>query len=144
VVPISDWARSLAVVESLCGTIYMAILVVRLIRLHLTHAGCRVDRGTVRRRPVSVAALAWLVASALGFCVVAAVPAVAYGQSLEPRAYSNVPVGLNFALAGYLYTQGSVGTDATLPIKDFTVRTNGPSSPTCAPSTSGANPASST
>ena len=65
--------------------------------------------------------LAWLVASA-----VAAVPAVAYGQSLEPRAYSNIPVGLNYALAGYIYTQGSVGTDASLPIKDFTVRTNGP------------------
>jgi len=62
-----------------------------------------------------------LVASA-----VAAVPAVAYGQSLEPRAYSNIPAGLNYALAGYIYTQGSVGTDASLPIKDFTVRTNGP------------------
>jgi outer membrane putative beta-barrel porin/alpha-amylase len=80
----------------------------------------------VRRRPVSAATLAWLVASALGFSVVATVPAVAYGQSLEPRAYSNIPAGLNFALAGYLYTQGSVGTDASLPIKDFTVRTNGP------------------
>jgi hypothetical protein len=35
-------------------------------------------------------------------------------------------VGLNFALAGYFYTQGNVGTDASVPIKDFTVRTNGP------------------
>jgi len=56
----------------------------------------------------------------------AAGPAVAYGQDLEPRAYVNTPIGLNFALAGYFYTQGNVGTDASVPIKDFTVRTNGP------------------
>jgi Ion channel/Double zinc ribbon len=39
VVPVSDGARSQAVLESLCGTIYMAILVARLIGLHLTHTG---------------------------------------------------------------------------------------------------------
>jgi outer membrane putative beta-barrel porin/alpha-amylase len=72
------------------------------------------------------APLSCLVTLALGLGALAAVPATAYGQSLEPRAYSNVPVGLNYALAGYLYTQGSVGTDASIPIKDFTVRTNGP------------------
>src|SRR5574341_284303 len=38
VVPITDGARSLAVLEGLCGTIYMAILVARLIGLHLAHA----------------------------------------------------------------------------------------------------------
>ena len=63
---------------------------------------------------------------ALGIGALATTPTVAYGQDLEPRAYVNTPVGLNFALAGYFYTQGSVGTDASLPIKDFTVRTNGP------------------
>jgi hypothetical protein len=39
VVPVTDGARSLAVLEGLCGTIYMAILVARLIGLHLAHAG---------------------------------------------------------------------------------------------------------
>jgi hypothetical protein len=39
VVPVTDGARSLAVLESLCGTIYMAILVARLIGLHLTQTG---------------------------------------------------------------------------------------------------------
>jgi len=72
------------------------------------------------------AILARLAALALGIGALAAVPAVAYGQDLEPRAYVNTPVGLNFALAGYIYTQGGVGTDASLPIKDFMVRTNGP------------------
>jgi hypothetical protein len=38
VVPVTDGARSLAVLEGLCGTIYMAILVARLIGLHLAHA----------------------------------------------------------------------------------------------------------
>ncbi len=38
VVPITDGARSLAVLESLCGTIYLTILVARLIGLHLAHA----------------------------------------------------------------------------------------------------------
>ena len=41
VVPVTDGARSLAVLEGLCGTIYMAILVARLIGLHLAHAGSR-------------------------------------------------------------------------------------------------------
>ena len=72
------------------------------------------------------AGLSRLVASALGIGALTATPTVAYGQDLEPRAYVNTPVGLNFALAGYLYTQGAVGTDASVPIKDFTVRTNGP------------------
>jgi len=36
VVPVTDGARSLAVLEGLCGTVYMAILVARLIGLHLS------------------------------------------------------------------------------------------------------------
>lgn len=78
------------------------------------------------RRRARRAILAWLVVSALGTSALAAAPTVAYEQDLEPRAYVNTPVGLNFALAGYFDTQGSVGTDASLPVKDFTVRTNGP------------------
>jgi len=39
VVPLTDGARSLAVLESLCGTIYMAILVARLIGLHRSQNG---------------------------------------------------------------------------------------------------------
>jgi hypothetical protein len=29
-------------------------------------------------------------------------------QDAEPRAYANAPVGLNFLLAGYAYTQGKM------------------------------------
>jgi hypothetical protein len=44
--------------------------------------------------------------------------AAAEAQDLEPRAYANTPVGLNFVLAGYSYTQGDVALDASVPIKD--------------------------
>jgi len=39
-------------------------------------------------------------------------------QDLEPRAYSNTPVGMNFLIAGYAYTFGDVTFDASTPIKD--------------------------
>ena len=39
-------------------------------------------------------------------------------QALEPRAYSNSPVGTNFLLTGLAYSQGDVALDASLPIKD--------------------------
>jgi len=38
-IPVTDGARSFAVLEGLCGTIYMAILVARLIGLHLAQIG---------------------------------------------------------------------------------------------------------
>jgi hypothetical protein len=41
-----------------------------------------------------------------------------YAQELEPRAYTNTPVGLNFLTAGYAYSSGGVATDPALPIKD--------------------------
>ena len=38
-------------------------------------------------------------------------------QSIEPRSYSNAPVGVNFLIGGYAYTRGGVSFD-TLPITD--------------------------
>jgi hypothetical protein len=40
----------------------------------------------------------------------------AIAQQLEPRAYTNLPVGLNFLLAGYAHSQGDVLLDPSLPI----------------------------
>ena len=42
-------------------------------------------------------------------------------QDLEPRTYSNAPVGLNFFIAGYGYTSGGVATDPTLPLENANV-----------------------
>ena len=49
----------------------------------------------------------------------------ASAQDLEPRTYSNIPVGLNFVIAGYSYTAGNVATDASLPLDDVAVETHG-------------------
>ena len=49
----------------------------------------------------------------LGF---AALSFSAHAQDLEPRAYSNSPTGLSFAIAGYAYAKGTVLTDPSLPL----------------------------
>ena len=44
---------------------------------------------------------------------------------MEPRSYSNLPVGLNFVLLGYGHTTGSVALDASAPLQDGEVTTDG-------------------
>ena len=39
-------------------------------------------------------------------------------QDIEPRAYSNAPVGVNFLIAGYAYTRGGLAFDPSLPVTD--------------------------
>jgi hypothetical protein len=46
----------------------------------------------------------------------------ASAQELEPRAYTNTPVGLNFAVAGYAYSQGGVALDPSVPLTDASIR----------------------
>ncbi len=46
-------------------------------------------------------------------------------QDLEPRAYSNIPVGLNFIIAGYVYTAGGVLFDPAIPIENANIRIHG-------------------
>jgi len=48
----------------------------------------------------------------------------AQAQQLEPRSYTNLPVGLNFLIAGYAYTEGKMAFDPSLPIVDAKFRTN--------------------
>ncbi|MGZ5055452.1 MAG: transporter [Methylobacter sp.] len=42
----------------------------------------------------------------------------AHAVDSDPRSYSNIPVGLNFLIAGYAYTSGSVSASPSIPIKD--------------------------
>jgi hypothetical protein len=56
-----------------------------------------------------------------------------YGQALEPRSYVNTPVGINFLLAGYGYTQGNVAFEASSPIKDARSTSTAATSPTRGP-----------
>jgi len=54
--------------------------------------------------------------------LVAAAPAVA--GEIEPRAYVNTPVGINFLLAGYVYSDGDLSTPGASPLKDAQIRTH--------------------
>jgi len=60
------------------------------------------------------AARLFVLVAAVWVLAVAAVPACA--QDIEPRAYSNAPVGVNFLIAGYAYTRGGVAFGPQLPI----------------------------
>ena len=59
-----------------------------------------------------------LVTRAACVCVLAASASIAGAQSIEPRAYSNAPVGVNFLIGGYAYTRGGVSFDTSLPLTD--------------------------
>jgi hypothetical protein len=47
-----------------------------------------------------------------------------HAQDLEPRAFANTPVGLNFLIGGYAYSKGTVGTDPSIPLEDTEVKTH--------------------
>jgi len=63
---------------------------------------------------------------ALLACIVWAIAVVpaADAQEIEPRSYSNAPVGINFLIAGYGYTQGGFPTDTGMPITDPKLETS--------------------
>ena len=48
----------------------------------------------------------------------------AHTQDLEPRAYTNTPVGMNFLLVGYQYSQGGLLFDPAVPITDADANVN--------------------
>jgi len=51
-------------------------------------------------------------------CSLLAGLSTACAQDVEPRAYSNAPVGVNFLISGYAYTQGGLSFDPSLPVKN--------------------------
>ena len=63
-----------------------------------------------------------LAAVVLFVMTVSAAPFSVHAQDLEPRAYSNLPVGLNFVLGSYGYTRGGVAADASVPLEDANIR----------------------
>ncbi|HEX7249761.1 MAG TPA: transporter [Burkholderiales bacterium] len=54
--------------------------------------------------------------AAAGLCLALFAVASAHAQNLEPRAYLNTPVGMNFLIAGYTYSSGGLSTDPALPL----------------------------
>src|SRR5215831_10214705 len=57
-------------------------------------------------------------AAALVVATLVALGSGAAAQDLEPRAYVNTPVGMNFLVAGYGYAAGGVATDPALPLQN--------------------------
>jgi len=52
------------------------------------------------------------------------ITSVAFGQEMEPRAYSPAPVGTQFVVFTYGYQSGDVLLDASLPLKDVSINLN--------------------
>ncbi len=69
-----------------------------------------------RTRSLSSAALIALA------CLVAA--SAAQAQDIEPRKWSDTPVGVNFLILGYAYTQGGIAFDPSLPVSNPHLETN--------------------
>jgi len=64
-----------------------------------------------------------LVSLVLGV-ILAAMSTATRAQDLEPRSYSNTPVGMNFLVAGYSYSHGGLATDPALPLNDAELQVN--------------------
>jgi hypothetical protein len=59
----------------------------------------------------------WTPARLLAALVVAALPIVpAAAQDIEPRAYSNAPIGYNFLVTGLAFTRGGLAFNPSLPL----------------------------
>lgn len=57
-----------------------------------------------------------------GLFLLLAVPRPLPAQELEPRALTNVPVGMNFIVMGYGYARGNILLDPSVPIEDLDSR----------------------
>jgi len=60
------------------------------------------------------------------FCGLLMTATCTRGQSLEPRLYSNAPVGLNFVLGGYGFSTGSAITDPSVAVEDGELEVHSP------------------
>jgi hypothetical protein len=69
-------------------------------------------------------------ASRLSVCVALGIIASTFGgtdakaQEAEPRSYSNTPIGLNFLIAGYGYSEGKIAFDPDLAIANAGFNSN--------------------
>lgn len=63
----------------------------------------------------------WL---ALAACLLAGALQSARAQDIEPRTYFNAPIGINFLILGYAYTQGALQFDTALDLNDADLKTS--------------------
>jgi hypothetical protein len=81
-------------------------------RQHDLAGGPRREASVGQRKPGSMTRSGGV----LGVVVLVAAGAPC-AQDLEPKAYVNTPVRMNFLIASYAYSEGGVSTDASLPIQ---------------------------
>jgi Putative MetA-pathway of phenol degradation len=78
------------------------------------------------RRPLAWASCTRCAAAAL-LLASAWVPFGPVGaQELEPRQYANVPIGMNFLVAGYAYSEGAVLFDPSIVLDNAELEIDGP------------------
>jgi hypothetical protein len=63
-------------------------------------------------------------ASAFAVLILSGIASTAHAQDIEPRAYSNAPVGVNFVIAGIVATRGGLSTDPSIPLTDARLNTS--------------------
>jgi hypothetical protein len=57
-------------------------------------------------------------------CMLTVGLSTANAQDIEPRAFSNAPIGVNFLITGYAYTRGGLAFDNALPLKNPQLETH--------------------
>ena len=72
----------------------------------------------VKKKPGWLRGVEFIVAVPSFAIAVIVHPGLAGAQSMEPRAYSNAPVGMNFLILGYAYQEGDVLLDPAAPVQD--------------------------
>jgi hypothetical protein len=72
----------------------------------------------IRIRCVALRRFKAFAIATLGACALLAFTSAAHAQDIEPRAYANAPVGVNFLIGGYAYTDGGLSVDSSVPISD--------------------------
>ena len=60
----------------------------------------------------------------LGAWALIAIATPVHAQDIEPRSYSNAPIGVNFLIAGYAYTQGGIAFGPALPLTNEELKTS--------------------
>jgi hypothetical protein len=88
------------------------------------HGLCSVPIRACLNIEMRKAAAASLTTTLAGVLALGACLPGARAQSIEPRAYSNAPVGTNFIVAGYAETRGGIAFDSALPISDPELETS--------------------
>lgn len=62
--------------------------------------------------------------AAMAVSALVATEARVSAQDLEPRSYVNTPVGVNFLIAGYGYSEGNMTFDPAVPLENANLRAN--------------------